>query len=198
MQKNKFLYGLILAVLSFNTIMICVNTFRLIDDRNTLKVVQVEIQELKRRVEMEIKLRQEIFPEIKKSTALLSDSNPELAPLTALSYALKIWQVSDEVVPHNLLTALIVVESGARHNAISPQGAMGLMQIMPGESPYGLRELKNPYKNIEVGAEILRQNIRQYGLIGGLQVYYSGALNQNRGASLRYAKKVLETAENHF
>jgi len=198
LQKNKFIYGLILAVLGFNTMMICVNTFRSIDDRNTLNVVQVEIQELKRRVEMEIKLRQEIFPEIKKSTALLSNYNPELDPLTALSYALKIWQCSDEVVPHDLLTALIVVESGARHNAISPQGAMGLMQIMPGDSTYGPRELKNPYKNIEVGSEILRQNIKQYGLIGGLQVYYSGAFNPNKGSSLRYAKKVLDTAGHHF
>ncbi len=199
MQKNKFIYFILLTVLSFNTVMICMNTFWAIDNRNSLNFVQVELQELKRRVEMEIKLRQEIFPEIKKSTSLLNDSNPELDPLTALSYAIKIWQVSDEIVPHDLLTALIVVESGARHNAISPQGALGLTQIMPASAAYRLQELKNPYKNIEMGAEILRQNIKQYGLIGGLQVYNGGSVTQqNTGATLRYAQKVLKTAEIHF
>jgi hypothetical protein len=198
MQKNKLLYGFILGALSINTVMICLLTFWSIDDRTTLKVVQVEVQELKRRVEMEIKLRQEILPEIKKSTALLSRHNPDLDALTALAYAIKIWQCSDEVVPHDLLTSLIVVESGARYNAISPKGALGLTQIMPTCWPFPHGELINPYKNIELGADILRQNIKQHGLIGGLRVYNAGTLNQNTDAALKYAKKVLETASKSF
>lgn len=198
MKNTRFLYSVVLTILGLNTVMACLTTFWSIDNRNTLNVVQVEIQELKRRVEMEIKLRQEILPEIKKSTALLSMYNPSLEPMTALSYAIKIRQCSDDVTPPDLLTALIVVESSARHNAISPKGAMGLMQIMPFFASNGLQELEDPYKNIELGAEILKNYIRQYGLIGGLRAYNSGPYNQHTEASLKYAKKVLATAVQHF
>ncbi len=199
MQKNTWLDTFIFTAISINTVMICMLTFWAIDERQTLSIVQVEIQELKHRIEMEIKLRQEILPQIKKSTDLLSRYNPDLDPLTALAYAVKIWQCSDEVVPHDLLTALIVVESGADHTAVSPNGALGLTQIMPGHWPYQQKELRDPYKNIEAGAAILRQYIKRHGLIGGLQAYNCGASSQNAdGASLVYAKKVLQMAQSHF
>jgi len=174
-------------------------TFWAIDDRQTLQVVQVEVQELKRRIEMEIKLRQELLPEIKKSAKLLSRYNPDLDPMTALSYAIKIWQCSDEVVTNDLLTALIVIESGADQKAISPQGALGLTQIMPGIWSHDHDELRDPYKNIEAGAAILRQYIQRYGLIGGLRAYNCGTSSNPPGdASMKYAKKILQTAATHF
>lgn len=198
MQKNKLLYGILVAVLSFNTFMMCVNTFRSIGDRDTLNIMQSEIKELKRLIDIEIKLRQEIFPEIKKSASLLNDYNQELDQHTALSYALKIWQCSDEFVPHDLLTALIVVESGARHNAVSPMGALGLTQIMPQFWPYDEQELQNPYRNIELGAEILRQHIKQNGIVGGLRAYNGGAYYKHIDGTMVYARKVLETAGSYF
>lgn len=199
MHKHTWLDTFIFAAISINTVMICMLTFWAMDERQTLSIVQVEIQELKHRIEMEIKLRQEIMPQIKKSTELLSKSNPDLDPLTALSYAVKIWQCSDEVVTHDLLTALIVVESGADHTAVSPHGALGLTQIMPGNWPYPQKELRDPYKNIEAGAAILRQYIKRHGLIGGLRAYNCGTSSQSAdGASLVYAKKVLQMAQNHF
>ena len=174
-------------------------TFWAIEDRHTLKVVQVEIQELKHRIEMEIMLRQEIFPQIKKSAELLSRYNPGLDPFTALSYAVKIWQCSDDAVTHDLLTALIIVESGADYTAVSPHGALGLTQIMPGHWPYQQKELRDPYKNIEAGASILRQYIKRHGLIGGLRAYNCGSPGQSaKGASQRYAKKVLQMAQSPF
>ncbi len=199
MQKNTWLDTFKFAAISINTVMICILAFWAMDERQTLNVVQVEVQELKHRIEMEIKLRQEILPQIKKSTELLSRYNPDLDPLTALSYAVKIWQCSDEVLTYDLLTALIVVESGADHTAVSPHGALGLTQIMPGHWPYQQKELRDPYKNIEAGAAILRQHIKRYGLIGGLQAYNSGTSSQSADrASLVYAKKVLQMAQNHF
>ena len=199
MQKNTWFYSFIVATISINTVMICMLTFWAIDDRQTLQVVQVEVQELKHRIEMELKLRQEMLPQIKKSAELLSRYNPGLDPLTALSYAIKIWQCSDEVVTNDLLTALIVIESGADHKAVSPQGALGLTQIMPGNWPYDHNELRDPYKNIEAGATILRQYIKRHGLIGGLRAYNCGTSSQTPdGASMKYAKKILQTAEGHF
>ncbi len=199
MQKNTWFYRFIVATISINTVMICMLTFWTIDDRHTLQVVQVEVQELKRRIEMEIKLRQELLPQIKKSAELLSRYNPGLDPLTALSYAIKIWQCSDAVVTNDLLTALIVIESGADQKAVSPHGALGLTQVMPGHWPYEHNELRDPYKNIEAGAAILRQYVQRHGLIGGLRAYNCGTSSNPPGdSSMKYAKKILQTAENHF
>ena len=199
MQKNTWLGAFICAVISINTVMICMLTFWAIDERQTLSIVQVEIQELKHRIEMEIKLRQEILPQIKKSTELLSRYNPDLDPWTALTYAVKILQCSDEVVTPDLLTALIVIESGADHKAVGPHGALGLTQIMPGLWPYQQKDLRDPYTNIAAGAAILRQYIKRHGLIGGLRAYNCGASSQSAdGASLGYAKKVLQMAQSQF
>lgn len=199
MRQNTWFYRFIYATITINTVMICMLTFWAIDGRQTLQVVQVEVQELKHRIEMEIKLRQELLPEIKKSAKLLSRYNPGLDPFTALSYAIKIWQCSDEIVTNDLLTSLIVIESSANQNAISPKGALGLTQIMPGFWQYEQNELRDPYKNIEAGAAILRQYIQRYGLVDGLRAYNCGTpRNQPDDASMKYAQKILQTAENHF
>ena len=199
MQKNTWFTAFMFSTISINTVLICMLTFWAIVDRQTLKVVQVEIQELKHRIEMEIKLRQEIFPQIKKSAELLSRYNPDLDSFTSLSYAAKIWQCSDEVMTHELLTALIVVESGADPAALSPHGVLGLTQIMQGHWSCRQKELRDPYKNIATGAAILRQNILRHGIIGGLCAYNHGAPGQSLDrASLRYAKKILQIAQSHF
>ena len=116
-----------------------------------------------------------------------------------LFYAAKIWQCSDEVMTHELLTALIVVESGADPAALSPHGVLGLTQIMQGHWSCRQKELRDPYKNIATGAAILRQNILRHGIIGGLCAYNHGAPGQSLDrASLRYAKKILQIAQSHF
>ena len=65
-----------------------------------------------------------------------------------------------------LLRALIRVESNFKHNAVSPVGARGLMQLMP----FTARELgeknalepSNPRANIRAGARYLRSLINQF------------------------------------
>ncbi|WP_243359737.1 lytic transglycosylase domain-containing protein [Fundidesulfovibrio terrae] len=63
-----------------------------------------------------------------------------------------------------LVQALIEIESGGDQAAVSPKGAQGLMQIMPGTA----RDLKlddpfDPTANIDAGSRYLREQLRTFG-----------------------------------
>jgi hypothetical protein len=60
----------------------------------------------------------------------------------------------------NLLKAFMITESSGNPNAISPKGAIGLMQIMPNTGQalgYSVGQLKDPATNIMAGAKYLSQ-----------------------------------------
>jgi soluble lytic murein transglycosylase-like protein len=83
-------------------------------------------------------------------------------------------------VPASWIGAVMVIESGGDVLALSPQGAMGLMQVMP-ETWAGLRiryDLgDNPYDprdNILAGAAYLRELHERYGSPGFLAAYNAG------------------------
>lgn len=77
-------------------------------------------------------------------------------------------------VDPNLAEALLVQESGGNPNAVSPKGASGLMQLMPGTA----RELgvdpNVPEQNIDGGLRYLKQQIDKFGVAGGLAAYNAG------------------------
>lgn len=83
-------------------------------------------------------------------------------------------------VPEAWIRAVMRVESRGDVRAISPKGAMGLMQIMPAtwaelRARYGLGS--NPYDprdNIMAGAAYLRQMHDRYGSPGFLEAYNAG------------------------
>ena len=76
----------------------------------------------------------------------------------------------------NLLTALVWTESAFRPDAVSPAGAIGLGQLMPGTA----RELgvnpHDPEANLEGGARYLRQQLDTFGgnLEKALAAYNAG------------------------
>lgn len=77
-----------------------------------------------------------------------------------------------------LLAAVIAVESGYRKGAVSPKGAQGLMQLMPGTA--NDLAVKDPFdakQNIEAGARYLRQLLDQHGdsYVDALAAYNAGA-----------------------
>jgi soluble lytic murein transglycosylase-like protein len=71
------------------------------------------------------------------------------------------WEIADAAdrygVPERLIWAVIRVESGFDHRAISRRGAQGLMQLMPETAArLGVRDAFNPRENIDAGTRHLR------------------------------------------
>ena len=191
--KNAVLI-LVFAAIIFNTVTSGVLILWMYQDRRSLEKLEVDIREFNNKLEAEINLRKNFYPKLEKSAKLLKKYNPTLDDLTTVRYAHKIFQCSDEHVSPDILTALIVVESSADSEAVSPKGALGLTQIMPNIWKYDKKTLKNPYKNIEVGSSILSYYVKKHGLKGGLSAYNSGQKN----GSPKYASKVMRIAGTYF
>lgn len=63
----------------------------------------------------------------------------------------------------DLLHAIIVVESGYNPRAVSPKGAIGLMQLMPQTArQYGVADPYDPFQNVRGGAQHLRHLLRRF------------------------------------
>jgi len=98
---------------------------------------------------------------------------------------------------YELLQALIATESGFDAEAVSPKGAMGLMQIMPGTAArYGVasdknarleRKLFDPATNIKVGSRYLRDLLNRFP--GQLELVLA-AYNAGEGAVQRAGNKI--------
>lgn len=75
-----------------------------------------------------------------------------------------------------LITAVIITESSGRPFAVSPKGAVGLMQVMPfWKEKLDIKgDLFSIDTNIMVGCYILSDNIRKWGYKEGILRYYRG------------------------
>lgn len=64
----------------------------------------------------------------------------------------------------NLIRAIIKQESSGRVGAVSPAGARGLMQLMPGTARrYGVTDPFDPAQNIDAGAHYLSDLLKMFG-----------------------------------
>ena len=77
----------------------------------------------------------------------------------------------------DLVTSVIKAESGFNVRAVSPKGAQGLMQLMPGTaSKLGVPNVFDPQANVEGGAKYLRELLERYNfdLVKALAAYNAG------------------------
>jgi hypothetical protein len=118
------------------------------------------------------------------SISVVSAASSHAAPMStdlADRYAAEIAEASQRFgIPEDWIRAVMRVESSGRVRAVSPKGAIGLMQIMPntwaglrlrhgfGRDPY------DPRDNILAGAAYLREMHDRYGATGFLAAYNAG------------------------
>ena len=66
-------------------------------------------------------------------------------------------------VSAKLLAAVAKVESGYNPNAVSPAGAQGLMQLMPGTAKgLGVHDSFDPAQAIDGAAKLLARNLKEF------------------------------------
>lgn len=104
-----------------------------------------------------------------------------------------------------LLKAVVVTESAFNTNAVSPKGAVGLMQIMPTTAQrYGVQadrgatvsaKLTDPELNIQTGTRYLADLLR---LFGGQTELALAAYNAGEGAVARAGNRIPNYKETQF
>ena len=119
------------------------------------------------------------------SAASAASVKTESAPVVATNpvnpYAGHIAEASRRFgIPESWIRAVMRVESRGQVKAVSPKGAIGLMQIMPNtwaglRLRYRLgRDPRDPHDNILAGAAYLREMHDRYGAAGFLAAYNAG------------------------
>jgi soluble lytic murein transglycosylase-like protein len=120
----------------------------------------------------------------------VTDPTPqELADQAADKYGLPRW----------LVRSVMKTESGFQPNAVSPKGAIGLMQLMPGTAQTLGADPNDPLQNLEAGARYLRDLLVRYdgGLWHALAAYNAGpgAVDKYKGVppyaeTIRYINRI--------
>jgi hypothetical protein len=115
----------------------------------------------------------------------MAQTPPAAAQVGTLSPMESVASLVDEAsrrfsIPAPWIRSVMQIESGGDADALSPKGAMGLMQIMP-ETYTALRQAfglgADPYQprdNIMAGAAYLREMLDLYGTSGFLAAYNAG------------------------
>lgn len=108
-----------------------------------------------------------------------------------------------EGVDAGLLRAVARQESGFRPCAVSPKGAMGMMQLMPSTAQeLGVRDPFDPAENLSSGARLLKQLLERFGgdtaLALGAYNAGPGRVEQSGGVpqipeTVRYVQQILSS-----
>ena len=103
---------------------------------------------------------------------------PPAAPKDLLNQAAEKYGL-----PPEILHSVARVESAYNPGAVSPKGAIGLMQLMPGTAAMLNADPRDPAQNVDAGARHLRDLLVQYG---GAAKKALAAYNAGPGAVEKY------------
>ena len=105
-------------------------------------------------------------------------------------------------LPPTLVESVARVESALRPEAVSPKGALGVMQLMPATARKLDADPRDTAQNIDAGARLLRELLIKYGgdVVKALSAYNAGegAVDRYRGMppypeTQDYVDKVIRT-----
>ncbi|MDP9112263.1 MAG: lytic transglycosylase domain-containing protein [Acidobacteriota bacterium] len=105
-------------------------------------------------------------------------------------------------LPPTLVESVARVESAMRPEAVSPKGALGVMQLMPATARMLDADPRDTAQNIDAGARLLRELLIKYGgdVVKALSAYNAGegAVDRYRGMppypeTQDYVDKVIRT-----
>src|SRR5215469_9882991 len=119
-------------------------------------------------------------PVVTAPTAASSTTAPAAAPPEALSPAELADRAADKYgLPRWLVRSVMKNESGFSPHVVSPKGAIGLMQLMPGTAQTLGANPADPEQNADAGARYLRDLLQKYdgGLWHALAAYNAGPGN---------------------
>jgi soluble lytic murein transglycosylase-like protein len=108
------------------------------------------------------------------AVAVAPDSGKATAPPTPLEMA---DAAADRYgLPRALVRGVMAAESGFEPLALSPKGAIGLMQLMPGTAQVLGADPHDPAQNVDAGVRYLRDLLEKYnyGLRHALAAYNAG------------------------
>jgi|SRR5579883_3186598 len=79
-------------------------------------------------------------------------------------------------IPRKLLHSVVAAESAYQPNAVSPKGAIGLMQLMPATAAQYGADPKDPAQNVAAGTAYLRDLLLKYNgdVAAALAAYNAG------------------------
>jgi len=80
-------------------------------------------------------------------------------------------------LPQEFVESVAAVESALRPDAVSPKGAIGVMQLMPATARALSADPRDPEQNIDAGARLLRELLIKYDgdVVKALAAYNAGA-----------------------
>jgi len=106
-----------------------------------------------------------------------SSLTAQLGKLPQSERDLIVSQARREGVDPALALAVVLQESGGNPSAVSPAGAMGLMQLMPGTAQeLGVTRPLDPTQNLAGGLDYLRQKLTEFGSVPlALAAYNAGS-----------------------
>ena len=131
-----------------------------IDDKNYVDVATDEISE------------------ITESQEPITTAAPELQGKLDLNQVVAAASNKTQVDP-DLITSVIQAESAFNPRALSPKGAQGLMQLMPGTAAkLGVTDAFDPSANVNAGTQYLRELLLQYNgdMAKALAAYNAGPM----------------------